>query len=144
MPTFHFPLRRTLEWRRTQLELEENQLHRLTADREQLVLAAVKLELLKGRAERGVREAGILDPADLWALAAYRQKLGTDLRAIEERKRELENRMAGQRQRVLEAQRRCRLLEKLEERRRAEWRIAVDRETEVLATESFLAGWRRG
>jgi hypothetical protein len=44
----------------------------------------------------------------------------------------------------MEARRRCRLLEKLKERRRAEWEKARDRELEELASESFLARWNRG
>jgi hypothetical protein len=43
----------------------------------------------------------------------------------------------------MEAQRQCRLLEKLEQRRRAEWSRAADREMENLAAESFLALWNR-
>jgi hypothetical protein len=45
---------------------------------------------------------------------------------------------------MLEARRCCRLLERLKERRRAEWQAATDREMEELAAESFLAGWSRG
>ena len=44
---------------------------------------------------------------------------------------------------MLEAQRQCRLLEKLEQRRHAEWRRAADKEVEDLAAESFLARWSR-
>jgi hypothetical protein len=44
---------------------------------------------------------------------------------------------------MLEAQRRCRLLERLKERRLAEWRTASDRALEELATESYLARWTR-
>jgi hypothetical protein len=35
------------------------------------------------------------------------------------------------------------LLEKLEQRRRAEWQREADRELESLAAESFLARWNR-
>jgi flagellar biosynthesis chaperone FliJ len=143
MRAFQFPLRRALEWRRTQLEIEENQLRRLAANREELAVAAVKLELVKTRAEQSVREAGALEAADLWALAAYRQRLISELCGLEGKKREVDARMDAQRLRVVEAQRRCRLLEKLEDRRRMEWRIAAERDTESVAAESFLAVWSR-
>jgi hypothetical protein len=42
---------------------------------------------------------------------------------------------------MLEARRRCRLLERLKERRLAEWTSARDRELEEVASESFLARW---
>ena len=45
---------------------------------------------------------------------------------------------------MLEARRRCRLLERLKDRRLAEWSKARDRELEELASESFLARWQTG
>jgi hypothetical protein len=140
---FVFPLRRALEWRRTQLNLEENKLQRLTAALEELRLAEVRLDLVKARTEQAVREAGTVEANDLWALAAYRQRLMAQLRALAQQKREGEQQVAAQRRWMLEVQRQCRLLEKLEERRRAEWQADADREMEALAAESFLALWNR-
>ena len=143
MRAFEFPLRQALAWRRTQLETEENKLRQLAAKVEELALAVVRLDLVKGRAERTVREATAVDAADLWAWGAYRRRLLAELKALTGRKRECEQQMAAQRERVREAERQCRLLEKLEERRRAAWRIEADREMENLAAESFLALWNR-
>jgi flagellar export protein FliJ len=143
MRAFEFPLRQALAWRRTQLETEENKLRQLAAKVEELALAVVRLDLVKGRAEQTVREATAVDAADLWAWGAYRRRLLAELKALTGRKRECEQQMAAQRERVREAERQCRLLEKLEERRRAAWRIEADREMENLAAESFLALWNR-
>jgi len=140
---FEFPLRRALEWRRTQLELEENKLRQLAATLEEMALAAVKLDLVKSRAEQTVREASTVEAGDLWALAAYRQRLIAERQALDARRKACEQQCAAQRQRVLEAQRQCRLLEKLAERRRAAWLREADRELENLASESYLAGWNR-
>jgi hypothetical protein len=103
----------------------------------------VRLDLVRSRAEQAVREARTVEAGDLWALAAYRRRIIEELQAVARQRAECERQLAAQRQRVLEARRNCRLLEKLEERRRAEWRTAVDRETETLAAESFLARWNR-
>jgi len=143
MPAYQFSLRRVLEWRRTQLGLEEGKLRQLAAGIQELVLAAARVDLAKGRAEQAVSQAPAVEAGDLWALAAYRQRLIAELQALAARKKAAEQRLAEQRQRVLEAQRQCRLLEKLEERRRAEWGRAADRELENLAAESFLAAWNR-
>jgi len=143
MRAFEFPLRRALEWRRTQLELAENKLRRMAAELEELALAAVKLDMVKRRAEQAVRESAAVEAGDLWALAAYRERLLAEQRALALRRRECERQVAVERQKVLEAQRQCRLLEKLAESRRAEWRLAMDREVENLAAESFLALWNR-
>jgi hypothetical protein len=143
MPAFEFPLRQALEWRRTQLQLEQNKLRQLAASLAEMALAAVRLDLVKGRAETAVRQAAVVEAGDLWALAAYRQRLLAELQALALRRVACERQAVAQRRNVLEAQRQCRLLEKLEQRRHAEWRRAADREIESLAAESFLARWNR-
>ncbi len=142
MRAFEFPLHRALEWRQTQLELAENNMHRMAAEIEEMALAAVKLDMVKARAEVAVRQAAVVEARDLWALAAYRQRMLAELQALALRRAVCEKQLAAQRQKVLEAQRQCRLLEKLEQRRHAEWRKAADREVETLAAESFLARWK--
>jgi hypothetical protein len=144
MRAFEFPLARALAWRLTQLELQENKLRQLAATVEEMVLAAVRLDLVKSRAEQTVRESSAVEAGDLWALAAYRQRLIAERQALDQRRTACEREVAAQRQKVLEAQRQCRLLEKLEERRRTEWRLEADRELESLAAESHLARWNRG
>jgi hypothetical protein len=44
---------------------------------------------------------------------------------------------------MLEARRRLRLLERLRERRLAEWCSARDKELEDLVSEAYLAKWKR-
>lgn len=143
MRAFTFSLRQALAWRRTQLELEENKLRELAARLEELALAATRLDLVKSRAEIAVRQSAVIEAGDLWALAAHRQRLIAELQALALRRIAGEQQVSAQRQRVLEAQRLCRLLEKLEQRRRAEWRQAEERELDSLAAESFLAIWNR-
>jgi hypothetical protein len=143
MRAFQFPLRQALEWRRTQMGLEENKMRQLAAILEQMALDAVKLDMVKARAEVAVSQAAVVEAGDLWALASYRQRLIAELQALARRRAEGEKQLAAQRQKVLEAQRQCRLLEKLEQRRHAEWRRAADKEVEDLAAESFLARWSR-
>ena len=75
MKGFTFPLRQTLEWRKAQLELEENKLRQLVASLEEMALAAVRLEMVMSRAEGAVRQSAVVEAGDLWALAAYRQRL---------------------------------------------------------------------
>jgi len=50
---------------------------------------------------------------------------------------------AAQQASMLEARPRLRLLERLKERRLAEWTAACDREMEEVASESYLAQWGR-
>jgi hypothetical protein len=143
MRAFEFPLRRALEWRRTQMELEESHLRQLSARLEELVLAAVRLDLVKGRAEVAVRQSAVVEAGDLWALAAYRGRLIAELQELATRRAAAEKQVSAQRQKVLEAQRQFRLLEKLHVRRYADWQREVEKELESLAAESFLARWKR-
>jgi len=143
MRTFQFPLRQALKWRRTQLEVEEQKLQQLAASLAQMELAAARLDLAKGRAEVEVRQSAVVEAGDLWALAAYRQRLLAELQALALRRAECRQQTAAQREKMREAQRQCRLLEKLEQARRAEWQREADKETETLAAESFLARWNR-
>jgi len=143
MRRFEFSLRRVLDWRRTQLELAENHLRQMAAAIEELSLNIVKLDLVKERAEQSACQAAVLEAHELWALAAYRQRLMAERNELLGRRSESERQLAAQRERVKEAQRQCRLLEKLEERRRTEWQAASERELESLATENYLALWQR-
>lgn len=143
MRAFEFRLRQALEWRRTQLETEENKLRQLVARVEEVAQEIAQLDVLKNRAERTLREAATVDAADLWAWAPFRKRLFAQSQALAKRKRECEQQVTIQRQKTQEAQRQCRLLEKLEERRRSAWQIEADRELENLAAESFLALWSR-
>ncbi len=142
METFHFQLERVLEWRRTQLELEQSRLRSVTAGLAELDRQRAELEAAGVKAELSVRGAAV-SGADLAALGEFRG-------ALRKRKNEIASRRAAQVQKVAaqegalrEARRRCRLLERLKERRTAEWRAAEDRELESLGSESFLAGWNR-
>jgi flagellar export protein FliJ len=143
MRAYEFRLQRALEWRRTQLDLEENRFRQAAAALEAIALEAVKIDLVKSRAEVAVRQSQAVEAGDLWALAAYRQRLIAELQALAERRRVAVQRMEEQRHKMIEAQRRVRLLEKLDQRRRDEWSREQDKEMEALASESFLSWWNR-
>lgn len=143
MPAFPFRMRRVLEWRRTELGLEENKLRQIAARVQELDLTAKRLDLTRVRAEETVRQSRSAEAADLWALAAYRRRVLSELQVLGEQKRRAEQEMTFQREKVAAADRQCRLLEKLEERQCAQWQAQSLREQETLAGESFLAAWNR-
>lgn len=146
MKAFDFPLAKVLHWRSVQLELEENRLKQNFADLAQVDRERAALDAAAVRAELQVREWSPLDGRDLAALAAFRRHVQNEEAALAGRRAECERKLAMQHQAVLEARRRCRLLERLKERRLADWRVANDRELEQLASELHLAGLvrRRG
>src|SRR5260370_395420 len=72
MTTFRFPLQKVLEWRRTQLELEEIQYRRQVAALAELDRQRAELEESGKTAERQVREWDPLAGGDLGALGGVR------------------------------------------------------------------------
>ena len=143
MNAFRFPLQKVLDWRRAQLEMEELRFRQQTAKLAGLDLASAQVTAAGNTAERQVRVWNPVAGGELSALGSFR--LHVKLKETElavsraECRREL-----GRREKVmLEARRRLRLLERLRERRLAEWRGARDKELEDLASEAYLAKWKR-
>jgi hypothetical protein len=121
--------------------LEEAKLQQAAA-----ALAVVDREresLLKGRAdaEALVRGGKAVAGEVLAALGAFRLHTDTEAKRIAQRRLQRENALEEQRKVMLEARRKLRLLEKLKERRYAEWSAAAAKELEEMASESYLARW---
>jgi flagellar protein FliJ len=144
MKSFRFPLQRVLEWRQAQLELEESNYRRQMEIVAGLERHVAELEASEVAAERLVRAWNPVNGAELEALGSFRKHVKAQEREMQVPCAEARKRLAAQQQLMLEARRRVRLLEKLKERRLAEWRAAADKELEETASESFLARWNRG
>jgi hypothetical protein len=144
MTSFRFQLQKVLQWRETQLELEEIRFKQQAAAVAELDRARAELEAAGIRAEVEVRKWSPIAGRDLAALGGFRLHVKMQQREIAARRAERQKALEAQQAVMLEARRRCRLLERLRERRLAEWQAASDREVEEVAAESFLAGWARG
>ena len=143
MKSFHFPLEKALEWRRRQLELEESRVRRQVAALAELDRTRAELEATAIRAEVQVQAWMPLAGQDLASWARFREYVDRQERALAVRRAAGQHQLEEQRKVMLEARRRCRLLERLRERRLAEWRAASDRELEQFAAECYLAGVAR-
>jgi hypothetical protein len=143
MSAFRFSLEKALEWRRKQLELEEVRYKQRMAAVAELDGARAALAAEGIRAEAEVRQWSEIVGRDLAALGSFRLDIKKREGEIGLRRVECLREAAAQQTIMLEARRRARLLERLKERRRAEWQSAEDRELENLASESFLAQWAR-
>ena len=143
MRRFRFRLESVLEWRLLQLELEETKLQGLFEELRRVDGALDALDAGKAEAERAVLGGGTVPAQQLEALDAHRLHLAREKQRLAAARVGCEGRIAAQREQVRKAERDLRLLEKLKERRQAEWRKANDREQEALAAEVFLAQWHR-
>jgi hypothetical protein len=143
MIRFQFRLQRVLDFRRTQFQIAEAacqragiQLHGIQA--QQAALQSRKFETRKAIASLPEATGRELAPLPAW----YRW-------TETERKRltVLENAAAQdlqkRRQALVEAQRKVRLLEKLHDRRQAEWQCEFDHEIEELAADAFNSRFLR-
>ena len=148
MTTFSFRLERVLAWRQSQLELAQAVLSRFVAEAARWDATLARLANSRSEAEGMVRTAEPLQGSELAALSRYQAYVEQQRKIALERRRDCQARIEQQRTRVLQARREFRLLEKLRQARRAEWEMAVDREYEALAAETYLAQWeppqRRG
>ena len=143
MKQFSFRLEKALDWRRQQLELAENRYKRQAAVLADLDRARAELEASAIRAEVQVRAWTPLAGRDLGALARFREHVSHTERTLTARHVVCERQLQEQEKMMLEARRRCRLLERLRERRWEQWRADCDRELEQFTAECFLAGVAR-
>ena len=143
MKAFHFPLEKALDWRRIQLELEEARYKQQIASLAGLDRQRAEVEASGIRAEIQVREWSPIAAGDLSALGNFRLYIKSQESEIARRRFEAAQKLAEQQKLMLEARRRWRLLDRLKDRRLAEWTTGRDREVEQIAAESYLARWHR-
>jgi hypothetical protein len=143
MNAFRFRLERVLKVRRTQMELEKAHLEQRLGDLRSVERARAELQAAGHRAEVQVRAWNPVYGMDLLSLDFYRGAVRSQDQMLAARAAEAARSVAEQQNKLMEAQRRCRLLERLRDRRLAEWEAARDRELEEFASEAFLARWNR-
>jgi hypothetical protein len=143
MKAFQFPLAKALDWRRIQLELEEARYKQQLASLAGLDRQRAEVEASGIRAEIQVREWSPIAAGDLSALGNFRLYIKSQESEIARRRFEAAQKLAEQQKLMLEARRRWRLLDRLKDRRLAEWTTGRDREVEQIAAESYLARWHR-
>jgi flagellar export protein FliJ len=139
MTSFRFRLEKVLQWRRKQLEVEEAKYQQRVREAAELEAERSRIEAAGIGAEAQVRAWSPLTGNDLASLANYRKYVVAQEQQIAVRHAEARKRSEAQRETMLEARRHCQLLERLRERRMAEWQAAADKELEEIAAESHLA-----
>ena len=144
MKSFRFSLDRVLDWRRMQLEIEENRLRQYAAALAAVDRARAELEVQAVSVDAEIRRWTSVAGGDLSALEEFRRGVREQEATLATRRADAAREVALQQAAMLEARRRCRLLERLKDRRWSEWKAAEDREVDELAAESWLAQHGRG
>src|ERR1017187_6239921 len=127
MKAFQFPLEKALDWRRIQLELEEARYKQQLASLAGLDRQRAEVEASGIRAEIQVREWSPIAAGDLSALGNFRLHVKSQKSELPRRRFEAAQKLAEQQKLMLEAGRRWRLLERLKDRRFAEWTAEIGR-----------------
>ena len=143
MNSFQFRLQRVLDFRRTQLQIAEAACQRAGMrlqgiQAQQAALQSRKLETRRSIASLSISTGRDLAPLPVWckwAEAERRRLTGLEQTAA--------NDLDKRRRALIEAQRKVRLLEKLHDRRYAEWQIQFDREIDELAADSVNSRYAR-
>ncbi len=143
MKKFQFPLKRVLDWRQTQVQMEEARLAALLLQRQALRQRAEETARSLADAAGALLRQTTLPGSELQALDRFRTATAARLTGIEAHRRDLEAAIDAKRRDLAVARRDAQLLEKLEKRKKAEWQAAWDSEIESAAADSYLAGWVR-
>ncbi len=141
MKRFTFRLDRVREWREKEFAMAEAQLEKLLAERG---LVESRLRVLNEEAAECVsvlNRKTAIDPLELRAIDAFQRHATVQRGVIAQLLAECDTRIAAQRANVLEARRRCELLDKLREKQWQRWNVDLAREMEIEAGELFLAKW---
>jgi flagellar export protein FliJ len=131
MKAFQFRLDRVLDWRRTELEMEETRLKQLHAALAALDREKSALESSRDNAGKDLLARPSVYGAELQLLSGYTAAVKLLCARLDEKRRESQKATAAQQQKLLEARRRLRLLENLKGRRLAEWKYETERQMEA-------------
>jgi flagellar export protein FliJ len=139
---FHFPLERVLAFRRLQRDLERAALERALGEVRRIEELAEEVRREAESTARDVVTRSAQEPLDgtqLSGLDGYQHYLKRVARDVEIHRQRAEAAAGQQRSKLVEAERRMKVLEHLQERAREQWTQALNKEVEDFAAEAFLA-----
>jgi hypothetical protein len=143
MKAFTFRLEQALRWRGTQVAVQQARVAAAAAQR-----AAVEALLTSARAEAAGGAADIIDITrgptgfPLSSYAAFIDRSRTKIRQLEANLTAAERALAVERDLLVTANRRLRLIENLRHDAQLRWRAEFDRELAAFADEAFLGASR--
>lgn len=142
MKQFHFPLQRVLNFRKLQRDLERAKLEKAIGEVRRIEEIGREIRLESESTARDVLGRAGHEPLDgtqLMGLDDYRRFLKRMAAEVEQHQRRAEVAASHQRVALVEAERRMKVLEHLEDNCRQAWNAELNKEIDDFAGESFLA-----
>lgn len=137
MKRFEFRLHRVLDLRRQQADIHRHRLQTLMASLKQLDIERGALEAKVVEARASVRRPS-LTGSDLVSLAQYEAHIRRRCAHIAGQRSDIEKQLEAERSKAREAERKVKLLEKLEAKIRAGWESEANKEIEALSADSYI------
>jgi flagellar biosynthesis chaperone FliJ len=138
MRKFAFPLARVMDWRQTQVRIEEAALERLHAELRGVEGGLAELRLSIEHSENAILTAGSVMGAELRDLDTFKKASKAEFEKLTKAAADSRKRIATQIEVVSRKRRDLRLLENLRQRKLDTWRADLEREIDNEATELYL------
>ncbi len=139
MKVFSFRLEQVRRWRETEVSLQESRVAAASAK-----LAEIRAAIEARRRELDTaRVSGNADGADLRAYADFRQRTEARIRDLEGQAVVAQHTLSTEMNRLVEANRKVKLIENLKQRVRGAWTREFERELGAFADEAFLNRYNR-
>ena len=139
MKRFEFSLETVRRWRREQAGVEELSLRQLLAEKQRVAAARAQIERESAQTVRELLGQTTVGSLELESQDSFRLYVRGRIRDFDHQEKQCDEKIAAQRERVLEARRQAELIERLRQKAWTEWRAAGNREQEEMAAELFLA-----
>ncbi len=141
MKKFSFPLEKLRLWKQRQFEAEVVRLGQYQAEQESLRLKRLALLREEQLVLQAVRELPAPSAEGMQAADNFRHWCVRESARLDADEREAARRVASQKEVVLDSRRGVEALQHLKDRRFAEWKNGVEKETEALVADLVAARW---
>jgi len=136
MKNFQFQLAQAMEWRRTRVHIEEAKLEKLYAELRDLEAGAARIIEEQAQSERTLFAGPSVMGSELAVLDDFKRWVKTECARLQEASTGCRKRIAAQLEMLVQKRRDLRLLERLHDRKLAEWKKdlakEIDQQTEEL------------
>ncbi len=143
MKKFKFSLESLRRYRGTLFDREKAKLEALLLERHNLEKRIEQLQAELEQARQRIRLLALIPVEELAAFQSFSRHVDLQCQRLAEERKAVEERIAAQKEAMLEARRKVESLDRLKEKRYESWQKEADREFENTVNELVIARFRR-